>query len=148
MHVHGNSWYQCLVFLSLCLSRSSFLSFFALFFSCISGHVPSPAAAACGRACFFLTFSLALFIFSLCMCILVYIYLSLSFSVSPPLSLYENENTTLNSRMNSKHGHQLPPLLGASVYGPTCFEARARTSTFLSCHEQSFRGTTDERGRH
>ncbi len=94
MHAHGKSWYQCLVFLSLCLSRSSLLSFFALFFSCISDYVPSPAAAAaCGRACYFLAFSLALFIFSLCMSILVYIYLSLSFSVSPSLTLYANENT-------------------------------------------------------
>jgi hypothetical protein len=39
-------------------------------------------------------------------------------------------------------------LLGASVHGPTFFAARARTSAFLSCHEQAFRGTTDEWGRH
>jgi hypothetical protein len=75
MHVHAKSWYQCLVSLSLCLSRSSLLSFFALFFSCLSrkANVPSPAAAAaaCGCVCLFLAFSLVLFIFSLCMCVLV-----------------------------------------------------------------------------
>ncbi len=134
------------------LSVSVSLPFFTSFLLCslLFLHFWSRAEAGCCcvRTCVSLAFSLTLFIFSLCMCILVYIYLSLSFSVSPPLSLYANENTTLNSRMNSNHGHQLTPLLGTSIYGPTCFEARARTSTFLSCHEQSFRGTTDERGRH
>jgi transposase len=66
----------------------------------------------------------------------------------PPSPVPQGECVALNSRMNSKHGYQLAPLLGASVHGPTFFAARARTSAFLSCHEQAFRGTTDERGRH
>jgi hypothetical protein len=77
-----------ILYLSLCLSRSSLLSFFSLFFSCLSRHMPSPAAtAAYWHVCLFLAFSLTLFIFSLCMCILVYIYTSLSLSLFPPLSL-------------------------------------------------------------
>ncbi len=66
----------------------------------------------------------------------------------PPSPVPHGECVAMNSRMNSKHGYQLGPLLGASVNGPTFFVERTRTSAFLSCNDQAFRGTTDERGRH
>jgi hypothetical protein len=88
MHVHGKSWYQCLV--SLCLCVSPFLLFFPSFLSSfpaflVTCRVRLLLLRAGVRASFSLFLSLCSY--SLCACVYLYIYTSLSLSLFPSLSL-------------------------------------------------------------